>query len=770
MPADAPTLTREVFGNIGPIARAIFYGLSVASLACFGYGVYRRVRLWRLGRPDKEPFKPGEALHRCFTHVFSQRTVLRRGAASVAHVLLFSGFVVLFIGTTLLAFEHFGAAVFGREPTNPIFHKGVYFALYEAVLDTFGIALLVGCVIFSRRRLRPPASLGHTAADWAILGALFTLGVTGYLVEGLRIIREQTHGAECSFVGLGVARLLQAGGLTGAGASPLHFGLWWVHAVLALGLVAAFPYTRLLHALAGALNLAAFPKRLGAMTVCSMEELEQTGLVGVGKVQDFTRRQLLEVDACVSCGRCEEACPAFEAGKPLSPRDVVQDVRAHLEAIAPLQRASGASGIHAVRVAPSLHGDTIKAETLWSCTTCHACVEVCPLGVRPLEFITDLRRHLIAEAQLRGAPAASLQKLQRAGNPWGLPAQDRLKWATGLDVPTVQSNPNFDVLYWVGCAAAYEPRAQRTARSVVQLLKAARVNFAVLGPAERCTGETARRLGDEFAFQELAHANIETLTRHRVKKILTHCPHCLNSFKHDYAQFGGHYEVVHHTQFLAELVAQGRLSISPRRAMVPPMRVSTDAASQSRQVLDCGEGVCGVTALVSGAPEAPTPAAAAVRATESGDFADSVAALQDAGAPAEAHRSAAPPPQEIVTFHDPCYLARVNGVTEPPRELLKLLDPVPAERRVVEMPRHGGRTACCGAGGGRMWFDDKPAERIGRSRVEEALATGAQTIAVACPFCLTMMGDGVAAREASVRVRDIADLLAEKLDTTTAAA
>lgn len=698
MPAEAPILTREVFGNIGPLARAVFYGLSVASLACFGYGVYRRVRLWRSGRPDAAALKPGAALRRLFTQVLSQRTVRRRGAASVAHVLLFSGFVVLFIGTALLAVEHCGATALGRQPGNPLFHRGLYFAVYEAVLDTFGIALLAGCVIFARRRLKPPASLGHEAADWAALGALFALGVTGYLVEALRIIREQRPGAEFSFVGLAVARLFEACGLTPGGASPLHFGLWWVHAVLALGFIAVFPYTRLLHALAGALNLAAYPKQLGAMTPCSVEEFEQTGRIGVGAVEDFTRRQLLELDACVACGRCEEACPAFEAGKPLSPRALVQDLRAHLELRASCLRAPGApprarperGGGDAVCGGAALHGDTIRAETLWSCTTCHACVEVCPLGVRPLEFITDLRRYLIGEGRLRGSAAVSLQKLQRAGNPWGLPAPDRLKWATGLEVPTVVDRPNFDVLYWVGCAAAYEPRAQKTARSVVQLLTAARVNFAVLGPSERCTGETARRMGDEFAFQELARANIETLARHGVRKILTHCPHCLNSFKHDYPQFGGQYEVVHHTEFFAELAAEGRL----------PLGAEPAAGLATR-----------------------------------------------------------------VTFHDPCYLARVNGLSHPPRRLLKLLPGADASGRFVEMPRHSGGAACCGAGGGRMWFDDQPAERIGRSRVEEALATGAQTVAVACPFCLTMLGDGVAAKHANARVCDLAELLAERLDT-----
>jgi Fe-S oxidoreductase len=323
----------------------------------------------------------------------------------------------------------------------------------------------------------------------------------------------------------------------------------------------------------------------------------------------------------------------------------------------------------------ALHGETIGAETLWACTTCNSCADICPLGVRPVDYITDLRRHLISEGELRGAPAMSLQKMQRAGNPWGLPAQDRLAWADGLKVPTVQDNPGFDVLYWVGCSAAYDRRVMKVARAVAQLLQRAQVSFAVLGPEERCSGESARRMGDEFLFQELATANIHTFGKYGVKKIITHCPHCLNSLRQDYPQFDGHYEVMHHTQFLGELVAAGKLK-----------------------------------------------AAAGMNGT--------------------------------VTYHDPCYLARVNDIAEAPRQLL------PASMN--EMPRHGCHAGCCGAGGGRMWFDDPVQERIGTNRITEALDTGAKTVAVSCPFCLTMMSDGLAAKDAGVQVCDIAELMAEE--------
>ena len=684
------SLTREVFGNIDVVSRRLFYALAVASMACFAYGVGRRVRLWRLGRKSGNKVVWRTALTRFVTHVMLQRTLRtgRRGAG-LAHFLLFSGFVVLLIGTMLIAIEHYTAAALGRDGTSPLFHKGLYFAVYEAVLDTAGIAVLIGCTWFIHRRLRGSTSIGHTAQDWAVLGMVVLICVTGYLTEGLRMIREQTPQPGVSYVGLGCARLFQSLGTTHGGAEAMHFGLWWVHAVLALGLIAAFPYTRLLHAIAGTISVATGTQRLGVMTPISIQEVEETGVVGAGRVTDLTRRKVMELDACISCGRCQDACPAYEAGKPLSPRDVVQDLRGHLDTIRLPLLAQRRAGAEERTLAP-LISDTIADETVWSCTTCHTCDDVCPLGVSPLGLITEIRRNRVGEGQLRGAPATALRKMHRSGNPWGLPPDERFTWARGLDVPIAGDDSSFEVLYWVGCAAAYDRRAQGVARAFVKLLKAANVSFAVLGSAERCTGESARRMADEFLFQELARANLNMLNGNNVRKIVTHCPHCLNSFKNDYPQLGGQFEAIHHSQFLARLVDEGKLSIQ-RRALT-------------------GHG-------------------------------------------------------RRLTYHDPCYLARVNGVVEAPRRLIELYNSIQGGEALLEMPRHGRLTSCCGAGGGRMWFDDAADQRVGVSRVKEALDTGADTVAVACPFCMLMTSDGIAAEDGKVQVRDIAELLAETIDT-----
>ena len=680
-------LTREIFGNVSDTSKLWFYCLSLVSLGVLAWGIARRVRLWRIGKPNNEPVRWRTGVINLWRFVLLQRRVPGHGGAGVAHILLFGGFVMLSIGTVLIGVEHWMQKLLGHAATNPVFHKGLYFAVYEVLMDLAGLALLAGCAFYAYRRLKRPAEIGHEWRDWLVLALFAIIGVTGYVLEGFRIVREQTPMAGVSFVGVIFARVFETAGMTAMSASTWHIATWWFHAVLALTLIALFPYTRLLHGIAGTVRLAAGVERLGMLSPVSAKQVEETGEIGVVRVEQFKRRQLVELDACVSCGRCEQECPAYESGKPLSPRKVVQDLRRHFDAVAPVRalRAAPTNGLE-----PALAGGIISDETLWACTTCSACVDVCPLGISPLGFIMEMRRSLVANGGLRGSPAQALQKTDRTGNPWGMPAQDRMAWTAGLRVPNVQDNPDCEVLYWVGCAAAYDRRLQKVARSVVKLMQAANVNFAVLGNLECCTGEAARRIGDELLFQQLAGKNIKTFERfgvgHGAKRIVSHCPHCVNSFRQDYSQLGANLDVIHHTEFLDELIRNGQLKISANNSV----RTGEEVAS--------------------------------------------------------------------VTYHDPCYLARVRNVTCAPRALLSM---AAGPSGLVEMPRHGRQTSCCGAGGGRMWFDDTVDKRVGQSRVAEALATGARTLAVSCPFCLTMTTDGIAARGGDMAVRDIAEILAD---------
>jgi Fe-S oxidoreductase/nitrate reductase gamma subunit len=669
------TATREVFGNIAPWMKALFYAMILASLGILAWRVAWRFRMYAAGRPGGMEKDPLLWLARLWTHAVRQKRVTRRAFAGVMHLLVFSGFVVLTIGTTLLFIADSG-------PVN--FHHGWYYLGYELTMDVFGVALSAGCCMAIYRRLAArPASLGHNLSDWWVLGSLLALGVTGFMIEALRLhyTRVPSEHARWSIVATAIQSLLLRPMDTST-AQKLHLATWWIHAVLVAAFFATLPVTRMLHAITGPVNIAGRPRRaMGALEPVSIEEVEQTGRVGVQQIEDFDFQQRLSLDACMQCGRCHDACPAQASGKPLSPMHVVNDLRRHM------YERQGAGGRGQGEIRP-LHGETILAETLWACTMCQACVYECPVLIGQVDLISGMRRYLVGEGRIDGPPAAAMRHITAYANPYGVPNDKRLDWAQGLDVPVATPNGEFEYLLWVGCAASFDPRAQRVARAVVQLLQQAGVRFAVLGRAERCTGDPARRLGDEFLFQEAVQHNIDLLNRHQVRKVITPCPHCANTLGNEYSQFGGQYEVVHHSQLLAELVRQGRL-----------------------------------------------------RAAEvDGSF----------------------------TLHDPCYLARALGETAAQREVLgaRAMNETSAKRKADgsefrELPRCGDRTFCCGAGGGRMWFDERPEERVSHIRAREVVASQARTLATACPFCLNMMTDGLAGIEGGgqVQVLDIAELL-----------
>lgn len=652
------TPTREIWGNITPWMQVVFYVMINLSIASLGWQIWRRAQLWKQGREGGFERDWRVWLDRIIVFALGQKRVHKKSLGAVLHLLLFSGFVVLTIGTTLLA-------IADKGPVN--FHKGWYYLFYELTMDVFGVAFCVGCLMaLYRRAFRRPKALGHQPRDWALLGLLLGLGVTGFALEAFRLHYTQPpmEIARWSIVAWLIdSTLLQ--GMTVSTARGLHLTTWWTHAIMVAAFFACIPVTRFVHAITGPVNIAARPLRpMGELAALKMEEVEATGRIGVSTINEFNRQQLLSLDACMECGRCEEACPAWASGKPLTPKGVVLDLRRAM----------------AERRTETLHGAVIAPETLWSCTMCQACVQECPVLIGQVDLISDLRRHLVGEGEISGPPAKAMADIGKQFNPFGRPARDRMAWAAGLNAPTVEENPNYEYLLWVGCAASFDPRAQKVARALTQLMTEAKVNFAVLGKEERCTGDPARRLGDEFLFQESANRNIQTLNKYKARRIVTPCPHCLNTLKNEYRQFGGDFDVQHHTQFLAELTRSGRLAGGAK--------------------LD-GE----------------------------------------------------------VTFHDPCYLARANQEIDAPREVLRAA----TGKTGCEMPRHGKKTFCCGAGGGRMFFEEAPEQRVSRLRAKEAIATGAKTVATGCPFCLNMMADGVASTLGgeNVRVADVAELLLE---------
>ena len=651
---DMNNATREVFGNIAPWMRVVFFIMIAASIGVLVWQVVARAWLWRKGQPGGFERDWRVWSRRLVQYALVQKRVHRKSLGALLHLLLFSGFVVLTIGTTLLAIAYDGPYYF---------HHGWYYLIYELTMDVFGVAFIIGCLLaMYRRAFHRPASLGHNSRDWWLLGLLLSLGVTGFLLEALRIhyTQVQPDVAHWSVVGWLIDVTLLRGIDLGR-AQTLHLGAWWLHAILVAAFFATIPVNRFLHVITGPINIAGRPERpMGALVPLKIEEVEQTGRTGVHDLADFNRQQLLSLDSCMECGRCEDACPATASGKPLSPKAVVIDLRNLM--------SLGGEDVHR----------TIHDETLWACTMCQACVQECPVLIGHVDLISDMRRDLIGEGKLSGPPAKALQQIGSQSNPYGRSNSERLAWAEGLEVPTAESNPSFEYLLWVGCAASFDPRAQKVARATAQLLKEAGVNFAVLGKEETCTGDPARRIGDEFLFQHRARTNIETLTRRKVKKIVTPCPHCYNTLKNEYPQFGGQYEVQHHSTLLAELIGAGRLS----------------------------------------------------NGTSTG---------------------------EPITLHDPCYLARVNGEVDATRAVIGATN----DTQFREMPRCGKKTFCCGAGGGRMWFEEAPSQRVSVLRSQEAIATGARTLATACPFCLNMMSDGMAGTQGgeNVKVLDIAEVL-----------
>ncbi len=502
---DINNATREVFGNIAPWMRVVFFIMIAASIAVLVWQVVSRAWLWQKGRQGGFERDWRVWVQRLAVYAAAQKRVHKKTLGALLHLLLFSGFVVLTIGTTLLAIADDGPYYF---------HHGWYYLIYELTMDIFGVAFIVGCLLaMYRRAFKRKPSLGHNRSDWWLLGVLLSLGITGFAVEALRLHYTQVQPglARWSIVGwLIEVSLLR--GIDVATAQTMHLAAWWGHAILVAVFFATIPVDRFLHVITGPLNIAGRPERpMGTLVPLNME------------------------------GRCEDACPATATGKPLSPKAVVIDLR-NLMSI-------GGEDVHR----------TIRDETLWACTMCQACVQECPVLIGHVDLISDMRRDLIGEGKLSGPPAKALQQIGSQSNPYGRSNSERLAWAEGLEVPTVESNPTFEYLLWIGCAASFDPRAQKVARATVQLLKNAGVNFAVLGKEETCTGDPARRIGDEFLFQQRAHTNVETLTRRNVKKIVTPCPHCYNTLKNEYPQFGGQYEVQHHsTLHVTWLASMGR--------------------------------------------------------------------------------------------------------------------------------------------------------------------------------------------------------------------
>ena len=635
-------------------AMALAIALVLAG-ALFTRRAWSLYRLLRSGKPvarfDNVPARArAEA-----TVVIGQSKLLQRLLPGLMHAAIFWGFLVL-LPTIVIAM--IGAV--DAHSTLPWLGAQGWYAL---VVDVFAVLVLMGVITaFVIRKIQRPARFqgSHLGEADLILALIAGIVCTLLLWHASQIaLRLNDYPAQWAPTSSALSHLV-------APAAPaLERIAVWTHVLIILSFLVYLPYSKHLHILVAAINVYFGRTRSrGRIEPIDFEEPEAEVRFGSARAADMTWKQMLDTMSCTECGRCQDVCPAYATGKALSPKLLIMAMRDHL--------VSGAT----TAIVPNAVSDDI----VWDCVTCGACVRECPVGIEHIDHVIDLRRNLVmVESRFPEEAGTMLRDVDRTSNPWGKPQADRLQWAEGLGVRVLQPGERPpEVLFWVGCAPAFDERARRAAISTAKLLQMAGVDFAILGQRESCTGDPARRMGDEYTFQRLAGENVATLNGAGVKTIVTTCPHCFNTLGNEYADFGGTYEVVHHTQFLADLVHQGKLS---------PM-----------------------------------------------------------------------PSERTITYHDSCYLARHNDVREAPREL------VSAVGQAVEMPRNRERTFCCGAGGARMWMEEKRGRPINQERVREAVETGAETLAVACPFCTVMLDDGVRETGSKMQVFDLATLLAEAVE------
>lgn len=656
--------TRPVLWNI--TYSWLLYVMLVISLLVAGQGVRRRFAIWRRGEPAARFDQPWRRLGMLLTHALAQRRTVRERYAAFFHTFLYTGFIVLFIATMVVMVDHrFGV---------PIMRGAFYLWFQSFTVDIFGglVVMGTGIALFRRMVLRP-RKLVSSDESWQILTLILVMALTGFLIEGWRIaVTADPWGVWSPFgwlVAKGSASLMSVELMTRA-----HLITWWFHSILVFGFIAWLPYTKMLHILTAPLNI--YTARLtpsgAALKPLDLDRLAETGEpMGVKTAAQLTWKDLLDLDACTECGRCTDVCPANRVGKSLSPRDLILDLRDFVRRPAEGEPAGIVAAVPAA-----------SAESLWQCTTCGACMEACPVFIEQMPKIVDLRRYLVMEeSDFPETMQQAMTSLETRGHPFRGTQSTRLDWADGLPVKTVGEALDAEVLLWVGCGGALIERNQKVVRATAELLTAAGVHFAILGREEKCTGDPARRVGNEFLFEMMARENVETLNRHAVKTIVTSCPHCFNTLRNEYPQFGGSFEVFHHSEYLARLVSEGRI-----------------------------------------VPEKPLDA--------------------------------------TVTFHDPCYLGRHNGVFDAPRELVQI-----SSRRTAEMEQSRENGFCCGGGGGMSFVDEPSGQRVNQERARQALETGADVVAVGCPFCMTMLEDGINARrgERDVRVMDIAELLRESI-------
>ena len=663
----------------------IFAVIFLISLAGILWSSWRLITFLRVGKLEDRFSEVGRRVMNVLRVAIGQSKLLRDPVAGAVHAMIFWGFLVLLAAVVESVVE-------GLIPGGNIAWLGPVYSVLTLSQDIFCVIILIGVLwAFWRRYVqRVPRLQGDKAES---RDASFILLLIGVIVSSLLIMNgvREPAGHEFEWAVRPVGALI-APLFSDPSTARFIFELtWWIHIVTILGFMNYLPFSKHLHVMTSIPNV-----YFGSLdTVNKLEKIdfedETLEQYGVADIEHFTWKQLLDGMTCTHCGRCTSVCPANKTGKVLDPKKIIIQTHARTLEKAPLMVATGEDAAEGEVADPdgilskTLVGDYIDAEALWQCTTCMACVQECPVMIEHVPAIVDLRRNLVMmEAEFPPEAQSAFTNIENNFTPWAFSADERADWAEDLDYVKTMANASeeareeLDVLFWVGCAGSYDDRYKKVTRSFAELMNVAGVNFRILGTEEKCTGDPARRLGNEYLAGMMIEMNVETLNSYNVKTIVTTCPHCFNTLLNEYPDFGGKYEVLHHTQYIDQLVKSGRI-----KTMTPI--------------------------------------------------------------------------QHKMTYHDSCYLGRYNNVYDEPRETLMKVPGL----EVVEMERTKSRGLCCGAGGGQMYLEETEGKRVNIERTEEALATGASTITTACPFCMTMMTDGVKSKESDVAVKDIAEIVLE---------
>jgi len=663
-------MTRPIEITLYGPEKSIFVLFLAIGLLIFAYEVYFYLRLLLSFKPGNHFNDWGRRLNNLFKYVFGQRRLLDQIMMGSAHSLIFWGFIIISFGTL----NFFGKG-FSYNFTLPILGT-IFREPFLFLLDLFSILVLVGIAIAVLRRFLPNSERMPRGWEAAIILILIGgLMLFDLLSDGFNMAAQDRY-ETASFIASSIARFLSGFDLSFDTYRNLAHVFWWLHMLFFLAILDYVPVSKHLHVFTSAPNVFfAHTTPNGKLSTPKLEDAEE---FGVTRVEQYSWKQILDAYSCTECGRCSDQCPATNTDKPLSPRTIVMQLRQHSEKKAPFifKRKSSEFSERFIE-------DVITEDVIWDCTTCYACMRACPLLIEHIPLLMELRRSLVLnEGRISPEGAQALKNIEKSGDPWGLGARARSDWFKGLDVKHISEKPDAEYLFWVGCAGALDARNVKVSQATVRLMNKAGVSFAILGEDEVCNGDPARRLGEEYLYQTQAQAVTELLKEAGVKKIFTNCPHCFNTLKNEYPDFGGNFEVFHTHQLLARFIKEGKLKVSGN-------------------------------------------------------------------------------PLGEMTFHDSCYLGRHNHIYEPAREII---DALPGAKR-IEMKRSKEWSFCCGAGGGRMFLEEKRGTRINVHRCEEALDTGARTIGLACPFCMTMLTDGVKALDKidSVNVKELTELLDESV-------